>query len=339
MALIKTIAEIRAVIPRMSSLSNTANLPNVDKAARLHIVPVIGKALYNEMEAAYNATMSAEQTKLLKHIQLPLAAFALLGDLAFIHAVITDNGIRTNSNPNMEAAHRWEYKELEDALKTYAADGIEILLDHLYENKTSFASWTNSNEFKELDAFLIKSGTEFSKYYTLSQPLRTFWNLKPTIDLVEENYLASVFGRDLVKWIKDQEEILINITGAQIDVKKDLKKAVAYLTIKHAGETLAVQFGADGFTVMAGGGSRESTTDGKAPAGAIELNKKLEAANRDGQNYLKKVVMYLTDIAAGKHGDTLKTSIATAFETSPLNVSEDDKLPVRKNDQRKIFVF
>lgn len=343
MALIKTIDELKAVIPRMGALSKTANLPNIDKAGRLHIMPIIGKALYNSLDTKYNAQTDETtdiEKKLIKQIQLPLAAFALLDDLAFVHTVITDNGIRTNQSPNMAAAHRWEYKELEHALQSYATDGIELLLDFLIENKDSFADWTSSAEYKEMNQLLIKSGREFSRHYTISQPLSTFWNLKPTIEMVQENYLASTLGRQVLAWVNTQDDILVNLTDGQVDVKALLKKALAYLTIQHAGETLSVQFGADGFTVLAFRGSLDSpTTDGKVAAGGNDLQLKLDAAGRDGSNYLAKAKIYLQGIGEGKYGETLKSSIAPAYTVSPMKKDPNAAPITNGNENRKIFVF
>src|SRR5689334_19079332 len=53
-ALIKTIQEVRALLPHLSRLSNTANLPNIDKSTRKHVIPIIGKALHDDLNAKYN---------------------------------------------------------------------------------------------------------------------------------------------------------------------------------------------------------------------------------------------------------------------------------------------
>jgi hypothetical protein len=56
MALIKTIAEIKAVLPRLvSNLSDTSLLPNFDRAEEKYLVPVTGRDLYNDIKTKYDA--------------------------------------------------------------------------------------------------------------------------------------------------------------------------------------------------------------------------------------------------------------------------------------------
>lgn len=338
MALIKTIAEIRGVIPRLSRLSDTANLPNVDKAGRMHMLPLLGKELYNDLSTKYNAnTLSSKEQDLLKNIQLPLAAFALLDDLAFMHTIITDAGVRTAGTDKMEAAHRWEFRELQNALVNYATDGIELMLAFLYETKADWPLWTESNEFKELDSFLIITGADFKKYYPLFQPLRTFWALRPIMQDVEENYLAPTLGRDLLAWIKTQDEITITADGGEVDVKKILKRAAAQFTIKHACEVMPVRFDENGFTVVTPSGSIDSTTsDGRQ---AADVTTKLNAANREGQNNLSRSTAYLVNIANGLYTVDFGDDFTTAFDNSPLKTDPNKKPYTNGNERRKIFRF
>jgi hypothetical protein len=150
--------------------------------------------------------------------------------------------------------------------------------------------------------------------------------------------LASHLGYRMLQWIQSQEKILINITGAQVDIKKHVKKALVHLTIKHAAENLAVEFGANGFTVMAAGSADEPTA-GKQTAGAAAMAIKIDAANREGQNYLTKAGLYLQQIGMGTYGETLQASIDAAYKASPLFVDLTDEPISRGNDKRKIFVF
>lgn len=343
MALIKTIAEIRAVIPRQSKLSDTANLPNTDKAGRMHILPLLGKALYADLDAKYNAVpanLSNDELLLIKNVQLPLSAFTLLDDLAFMQTMITDSGIRTARTDSTEAAHRWEFKELQNALMNYAIDGVELLLDYLYSTKDKWEKWTESAEYKEIENFLIKTGTDFRKYYPLKQPLRTYWALRPVMQDVEENYLVPTLGRDLFTWIKTQDDIIITADGGEVDVKKILKRSVAHFTIKHAGEQCAVQFDENGFTVLAFRGSLDSpTSDGKVAASPADLATKLDAANREGQNNLSRAALYLVNIAAGMYNGDFGSDFATAFDNSPLKPDPAKKKYSNGNERRKIFRF
>ncbi len=342
MALIKTIQEVRAILPHLSRLSNTASLPNVDKSGRKHIVPVIGQALYDTLNAHYNAapaTLTSAEQALLPLVQLPLIAFAYLDDIGLIHATITDSGIRRASTTEMPAAFRWEVEQLKSTLADYAADGIELLIGYLYDNQADFPAWTDSDAFAQIDGLLIKTAEDFNRQYRLYQPYRTFWLLKAIMTDVEENYLANLLGRDLVAWIKAQEAIPVDTGSGEADIKKLLKKAVAFLTIRHACDQLPIRIDQYGFTISYQSGDTENpAVAGRGAAPASDIEQKKNAAERDGQNYLAKAADLLVAMAGGEAGDP-PDGFQEAFQNSPLHVPVDSTPQTNGNEYRKIFRF
>jgi hypothetical protein len=70
MALIKTINEVKAVLPKLvSNLSDASLLPNFDAAEIKYLVPIIGMNQYNDIVAKYSAdpqTLSAGRAKIIK---------------------------------------------------------------------------------------------------------------------------------------------------------------------------------------------------------------------------------------------------------------------------------
>lgn len=321
MALIKTVEEIRAVVPRISKLSNTANLPNMDKAAWKYIIPVIGQALYDSLQTKYNAnTLNPAETALLKLIQLPLAAGALYDELPFMHTTITDNGVRTPETAQMRSSQRWEYNYLKAGLVSNITEGQEMLLSYLYINKADWALWTASDAYKSFNSYIIRNGMEFDMLYKLRQPLRTFQILKPIMDDVDEMYLVSKLGRDMVKWLKTQTTVIITENNAPIDILRLVKKAMAYLTVKHACSQQQVSFSDAGFTIPVTDVDLPST-EGVTEANILAINQKMETANREGQNYLSKAAYYIKGWANGDYADTKPAEFTTAFENSPMYVA------------------
>lgn len=337
MALLTKITEMRTALPRLfSKLSATAELPNIIKAQRKYLLPILGKTFIDDLEAKYTAlTIDAE---LLSAVQLPLAAYAALDDLAFIHVMITDSGIYTNGTDKLTAAHKWEYLELKNTLQECAIDGIEQLLSYLYDNKSDLPLWTASDEYDALTDCIIKTGTDFSKQYPLYAPLYTFWALKPTMADVEENYLAAKFGRDLLAWIKSQDKIELTVPGGGlVDVKKLVKKAVAFLTIKHACEQFIPRFDKNGFTIVQSGNADDNSNDGFTSAGLGIIEDKKKSCDRDGQNYLSKSAFYLVQVANGVYNGDFDESFTTAFNGSPLKKDPNAKPKIDGNKRRKFF--
>jgi len=347
MALITTIQELRKQLPRLlSNLSDTALMPNINKAQRKYLIPILGKALLDDLQSKYTVKavtpLIAPYIELLDYVQLPLSAYAMLDDLAFIQSMITDGGIRTASTDKLQAAHKWEYLAIENALQDCAIDGIEQLLQFLYDKKNVLPLWTASEEYKSLNDLTIKTGMDFSKQYPLYAPLYTFYSLIPIMKDVDENYLADTFGRSLLKWIKNQAalETTVPATGT-VDVLKLIKKSVAFLTIKHACEHYTVRFDHNGFTILRGSNPDDNSNTGQSAASAADLAQKKQVCDREGQNYLAKSVALLLGVYHGINTAAYSSDVdfIAAFAESPLKPIPDAKPYTNGNEKRKIFRF
>lgn len=327
MPLIQSIAEVKAVL-RISNFSDDADLPDIEQAEEKHIIPLIGQALYDQALAAYgNAAAPALDKRLLEKIQKPLAAFAYLDDLGLIHAMITDSGVRTTSTGNMEAAHRWEFNEVKDTLEDKGLSGLESLLKFLEDNKADLPNWTASDEYAYYHSFLIKSGVEFSKIYPLFQPLRTFIALQPEMEKAETIYLEPEIGEDFLDELKATPDPDANTEK----LLKLLKRALVYYAIKHAIEDLPVRISNNGFTVVSEqAGSNDNAEPGRKPAPDNWMTVKMEAAERDGDHFLKLAVKFLNKTATD---ELFATYYNSEYYTPPTTVKKFDK----GNEGRKIF--
>lgn len=286
MALITFISEAKAVL-RISSLDDDSSLPDIEAAEEKHIIPIIGKELYDELHEAYvGETLTEAQTQLLQRIRKPLAAYAYYDDLALQHAMITDAGVRRTTTDNMPSAYRWEFEGVKEALLEKATAGIETLLSFLDINANSFTKWKQSEQYKFRQKQLIKTAMDFSAQYKLHQPNRTFSSLLSLMGDVELMYIYPTIGKafymDLIAdtTLNDQQKEVLIL----------LKKAMANLTIYHAFEKLTVRMTAYGPTIYDRYQDRletdsQPTTDLMAFA--------MKSALRDGQSYLSKAKDYL----------------------------------------------
>jgi hypothetical protein len=345
MPLVKTVAEVKQVLPNLSKLSNNAVLPNFDRAAWKYIIPVIGKELYADLQTKYDGEdlLSADELILLGHIRTALVAFAYTDNSGLLQATITDSGARRITTNEMPTLYRWEFEELMNAIKTIANDGIEILLEYLFKNKADWALWTASAAYQRINGRLIKSGLEFSKAYVLHQPFRTYWKLIPFITDVEELYLSNALGRDLLQFIRTQDAVVVDDNGADVDVLDFLKRSVANYTVLMASHKLSVRFGDDGFTVVSNGDVENKEYVGRTAAAAEEVQRLGREAEREGRNYLAKAIDYLKQIGAGDFdGDfdsEFLTAYTTAFATSPLYAAASAEPYDNGNGRRVIFRF
>lgn len=310
---------------RIASVDSDSSLPDISEAEYTHIIPRIGKDLYNELHTAYtNNTLSPIQSELLKKIQKPLAAFAYYDDLAMQHAMITDAGVRRTTTDNMPSAYRWEFDGVKETLANKACQGMEALLEWLEDNKASFPTYVGSDAYSERNRFLINSAQDFSAHYRLDQKYRTYNALLTIMDDVEQLYINSLIGADFFAELKAET----SPTALQKEVIGFLKKAICNFTINHAFEKNTVRITDQGASIYDRYADR-GANDRSQPTPDM-MNFTMQALQRDGQTYLKKAKKFLDTNASG--------SVLTTYFTSDYYTSPSTE-PVDHNKGRGFFTF
>jgi len=332
MALTKTIAEIKEVLPKLySTVSNTSTLPNTYRAEYKYIVPVIGTTLYNSLVTAYEAnTLTVKQLQLVKHIRLASVAYATLDEIGLFVLTLQDSGAKKVQQGNTEPIRAWEVADLKTTLVNMATDGMELLITYLLDNKTDFAEWTSSDAYTKINMLLIKTGADLNEQYTIYQPQRSFFILKSLLYDVQFLYLYKTIGEELVVYLRDK----VSPTTKEKACISLLKKALGYYTIAKACKNYSVSFSDNGFTIL---GDR-NTLNGEStqPADKDLLQMKIKECESEGDSYINLANYELVAL----YSDTSVTNdYKTAFDKSPL---KDYVQPVDRtsgNETRKIFRF
>lgn len=334
--LIKTLQEVKEVLPKLvASLNDESLLPNFDAIEEKYLVPLIGNDLYSDLQAHYDDAILAEkETILLRHVRLLIASYGFLEELAANHVVLTDFGVRTHDTDAMPKAVGWEYKEIKAHLQDRALDGAEVLLGYLWKNKVDFPRWTASDAYTQFESLLIRTGSEFSPLYTLYQPMRTFYILKPYLEDVQLEYLVDGFGADLIEYFLTIDAP----TGEEKAVLKLLKKGLAFLTVKRAGEHQNVRFSEAGFSVLSlmFGGDKDTPETGRNAATPQQLTQKLKACERDGKNFLSRAKNEAVKL---RTLEGVPPAYAVAFDKGPLVSYINPRDRDNGNGRRKIFVL
>lgn len=335
MALIRTIAEAKAALPRvLSQLSNSAVLPDFAAAEIKYLVPLISFTQYDNINGKINAdpveVLTDAETALLPFLRRLSAIYTYLDDLGTDNAKITDSGIRSTESTNMPRVFGWQFKELRNTLQSKAFDATEVLLRFLQENLADYPEWASSDEYASFNSFIIKTGTDFDAHYKLWQPLRTYYSLKNLIDEVQEDFLKPGIGEDLLQYFVEADMA----ADEERSILKMLKKAAAYKTIKKSTEHYNVRFDSNGFTVIASGDNENSETSGRTQADIPNFELKINACERDAGTYLAKAKKAMYDYYSGGGGAAFNLS----YEAGPM-MDYEEPARDRKNDERKGFRF
>jgi hypothetical protein len=276
--------------------------------------------------------MSADEISLLKKMRLMSIAHAYHDGIAFGQVKMTDNGaVSTTPNSTLPIS-KWLFEKTQDTLMNVAFDATEVMLNFLFEKKAQFGEWTASNEYAEVNALLIKTGTEFSKQYTLYHPMRTFFSIRTVIADAQELYMKEALGEDLLAH-------LLTIDAPDAKLKpciNKLKKALAFFTIKRCCQHYNVRFSHEGFTVLSGEGNFDSADhSGRKNADPVDLDMKIRASEKTGQDFLglarNELVAYYKRTEAPLASENFKT----AFDAGPLKSYVDPTERTSGNENRK----
>jgi hypothetical protein len=345
MALIRTIADARKYV-RLSQLADTSSLPDVEAVELLHLVPLIGQALYDKLNTDYTTLVEAPINSTDKYVlsfryaQRMIAPLSYALELGTYQSLITDAGVRTLESDKMQAAHSWEFKQLKTDLLNKSAQGMELLLRYLVGNASIISEYSSSDEYKQYNELAIKSATDFTRYYRLYDPFRSYHLLRPIISDVQERYIVPIIGREMLKWMKDRKDAKITVDNVEIDMMMAFKKSIVCFTLKHAISQLSVRFSDAGFTILSSGSNEEEAISGRTDATALKLTMQLKELETEGQNWLKDLERYMTGAYNGEFANDFDDSFDTAFLLGPLAPSDAASPTLISNNKcRKIYVL
>lgn len=267
---------------KMSFTTTAVNsMPDLDSAEREYLVPILGSEIYNALVLQVendNITWNA----LLTLCRAAIAPLAVWADLPFMQASIEDSGIKTTHSDHKEAAHQWEYKEIEQALINKGSKILDQLIEHLLIRGADYG-WNNA----DTKSSYFRTGSDFNKYASIYQANLTFQQLKPLIAEVEDHFMRAALGDAFFEELRDNAQ-----PNQQEKYAYELiKKAIAQFTIVRAVERLPVKITPYGLLATIENASRE--TRPATPATTDQITLLLQSAQREGDSYQIQLMAYL----------------------------------------------
>ncbi|SKD10105.1 hypothetical protein SAMN05660461_6005 [Chitinophaga ginsengisegetis] len=246
MALLRTITEVKQWLRVDFSDREEMAIPNVMKAEKRYIAPVLGKELYQQLADEYNGDSLTEANKaLLDYVQAALTPLAYLLELPLINTRITDTGLRKQGSPE-SPVFKWDYQEVKQTLEDNGMEAIDSLLEFLETRADDYPLWKNSTAYESYSRYFIKTGKEFSEYYRLHHPRAIFLYLLPVISTVEDLYVHSTIGAIFAAYLKG----LTAPTELEKEALRLVKTAICHFSVFQACSRMGVSFTNLGFTVL-----------------------------------------------------------------------------------------
>jgi hypothetical protein len=285
MALVTTLQQVKDAGLKIMFTNNMNTLADMSAAERRFILPITGADLLRTLQ---KTPLDPKYSELVSVAQRAIAHLAYWLDLPTLQVQIADNGLSSFANTNRQAAHRWEYKEVQEMLESKGCEALEELLELLHANSTELG-WQAPQAYQ---SFFI-TGKDFAGYFNLYEPYRTFELLRPVVKQVEDQFIIATTGEDLYQALL----ALAAPEGLEKQAITLIKKALAQLTIKTAIEVLPVKISSGGFTVLLSHSNEiPNGTEEQAPTSLMSLTYK--SCERSGNTYLSQLKQLLDSKAS-----------------------------------------
>lgn len=321
MALIKEndIVTLRKYVKMSFTTSAVNSMPDLESAERDYLLPIVGTDVYQDLlqQVADNNILWPALLTLCRAAIAPLAVWA---DLPFMQASIEDGGIKTTFSDHKQAAHQWEYKEIEQALINKGSKILDQLIEHLLIHGAGYG-WVNA----DTTASFFRTGSDFSKYAPIHQANLTFQQLKPLIAEVEDHFIRAAIGNDFFEELRDKQAF----TQQEKYAYTLIKKATAQYTIVRAAERLPVKITPYGLLATIENASRE--TRPATPAAGDQMALLLQSAQREGDSYHVQLKNFLNLNASATLFTTYFTS---SYYSAPVVTVADNSYPRGYWDER-----
>ena len=218
-------AELNQFIPVSAALYFESVQSSLDDAWRLFVLPLLGEALAEEIEAYYNLEEpTALQRKVLNECQRAVANLAFWYNFDELNVRISDQGMqRQESDGSFKQTYKYQEDQLKTSFKNKGFNALDRVIDLLDKHQKDFPLYEQSPAYASRKSSIVRSTAEVDANYFINNSHLIFLRLKPIFKLVEESGLRAVLGeslyKDLLKAIKDGETTIGDTTTEELRLR------------------------------------------------------------------------------------------------------------------------
>lgn len=228
--ILSTPEELNALLPANVSTSPERLLTLMEQTERTHIVPLLGKPLYNAVcqeyellhkgeavDANYNPMeandlVTAESDhlgysytpmqQLIRLLQVPLVYMTLANSTGILAVSLNDGGMNLVSAEAYDSAKKDDREAFSRDCFRKAHEGMEQVLLFLEEDAHSFQpvfleSWSQAPTFYMQYGLLVPTATKFNQFVPIDGSRETYLSLVQRIRFVQDNKIRAELGETL----------------------------------------------------------------------------------------------------------------------------------------------
>ena len=232
-------AELNQFIPVSAALNFESVQSSLDDAWRLFVLPLLGDALAEEIEAYYVAEdPTVLQRKVLNECQRAVANLAFWYNFDELNVRISDQGMqRQESEGSFKQTFKYQEDQLRAAFKNKGFNALDRVIDLLDKHQKDFPLYEQSPAYASRKSSIVRSTAEVDANYFINNSHLIFLRLKPIFKLVEESALKAVLGeslyQDLLKAIKNGEPAIGETTTEELRLR-----CVSYVVLTSIAELM-----------------------------------------------------------------------------------------------------
>lgn len=246
MALIDNVQDIKkhnSAISIQMELSGVQSF--IDDGIDNHIIPAIGRTVFNELIAA-KAALTEVQKPAFDFVQKSCVGF-LLAYYSVSGAVqINSGGIYVVKGANTAPASDKKLMALRKDGFEKGYNALEFAVNYLEANKDSFPTYKNSDERKKNRSMFINSSAEFQESgVNIGNNAQLYQVLRTYQEDAERTYVNNLIGTELNILLRG---LILNggASGIQKQLIKEIQRPVASLTMLEAIPYLSLSIDATG---------------------------------------------------------------------------------------------
>ena len=210
--LFKTVNEIKDFLPIGAGNDFNRLKPHIGAAENKYIKPLLGTAMYDELQEFFEADYPAEPTEaqvatknLLEKVQLALINLAYFFGFDLLNASVSDAGFQRIESDMKKGLYKYQ----EDNVKQYFSDtgfnALDDVLVYIEENIAYFSDFKSETNWTVLkQAFLPTVKVIEAIPYNIHGSRLIFLALQPQISFIEDTTIKTTLGETIYETVKTE---------------------------------------------------------------------------------------------------------------------------------------
>lgn len=285
------------------------------------MISLIGQDVYDRAQNYYdsgdfNPDGSELNDKLVQHIQLPIAYYAIHAYQAHTDVSHTGDGRKVNIDSEHEKMPwEWMIHRDDEATLNKAHKTTDRLIAFLEKNEDDISEWKNSDAQKAARSLFINTAEQFDAIFPIDKSRRFFLKIIPFIKEAERKHLKPVLG-DTFDDIK--AAIKSNDFEDYEDTLGYIRVPLALFSLSIAIKRLSIQILPNG--IFQEYVSERMTQKAKNVADTSVRKEIGHALFQDAQLELKSLMEYLNKLEAEASGEDFTIPDMTSHINSNENI-------------------